>query len=164
MLQPKFLKRHILIGVNGNAFGMKGFGSHASGVYAYDGKQMRYLDPKNSKSVVSEILRDELVQMDQVDPSEFAWFLNGILLGGFAYQQHQVVESSSHNGAGISLLTKPSVKAVESGGWEIEFWSKCQWGACTQTYCSFQEHNYFISEQFDITYEEKLKLESTFNR
>jgi len=165
MDQPKFLKRHILVEVKGSPFGQKNMWSEASGVYAYDGKQLRYLDPQNGKNIVSDILRDELLLMDQVDPSEFAWFLNGTLLGGFAYQAHRVVEPS-RNGAdiGLELVTKPSLKAVESGGWMIEFWSKCEWGACTQTYCSFQEHHYFISEQFDITYEEKLKLESTFNR
>ncbi|MGH9550633.1 MAG: HEAT repeat domain-containing protein, partial [Terriglobales bacterium] len=122
--QPQFLRKNILLEVGGNAFGMRGLGAEASGLYAFDGRRLMYLNGPEGKNHIGDILRSELVQLDQVDPVELARFFTGTLLGGYVSHHQSVVEPS----AGFesqSVVTKPSVKTTESHDLILKFWTLC---------------------------------------
>lgn len=170
--QPKFLRKHILIEVSGYSFGSRGLGTHNSGLYAFDGKQLMYLNGPDGNKNIGEVFRTELMKLDQIDPVELAWFFNGTVLEGFTLKTHRVVESSAvptieqrncSDSKDESLITRPSLTATENQDWIINFWTYCQWEACLGVSRSLHQHRIVVSQQFDVTYEERLSLQSFTN-
>jgi hypothetical protein len=163
--QPAFLRRHIFIEVLGNAFGEIHRGmwsSPASGLYAYDGNQLIYLNGLEGTGNIGEILWSEGVQLDQVDPVALAGFFYGTLLQGSIRHDHRLIEPA----AGVDtelVISKPSVRVTEGGGWIVSFWTLLEWGACLGVHRSLHEHTISVSRQFKITYEHTQPLEAFVN-
>ena len=163
LTQPKFLKRHILleVSVRGYVFPRSPTppSGSTSGLYAYDGNRLLYLDGPEGKKYLGEILRTESTQIDQIDPIELAEFFKETILPmprlQSVLQSYKDVEKCAnlfHNCA----IAKPSVTRTAEHGWTIHFWTLRSSGGCLNNQSSqLFEYTIAVSPQFEITYLEK---------